>query len=230
VSNLKNQPKPTMHEHPSYGMISLSRSMNSNAGRLFGSSLKSHYATIRLAIAPGQWEHSLHEDRYFAGTSELIEIELSAAQFAEAITSLNVGGGVPCTIRHINFKRIDDPPDIETEVERVKSKFEDDLKDMVIVLKEQRADIEKVTANLPEKARQKLRIALDVMIQQLTSNIPFVMEQFNEASERVVTAAKHEIEAFTMHALHAVGLEAIAEGRMPKQLAASLDVDGKAQP
>jgi hypothetical protein len=33
MSNLKNPPKPTTHEHPSYGMIGFSRGMNSNAGR-----------------------------------------------------------------------------------------------------------------------------------------------------------------------------------------------------
>ena len=34
--------------------------------------------------------------------SEIIEIEMSPAQFAEAITSLNIGCGVPCTIKNFN--------------------------------------------------------------------------------------------------------------------------------
>jgi hypothetical protein len=205
-------------------MITFSRSMNSHTPRLFGSSIKSHHSTIRMTLHPGTWHHDLNKDWYHARAQTLVEVELSATQFAEAITSLNMGGGVPCTIRFLDGW-IEDPPDVQTEVERVKTQFGDDLKIMAQVMKERRAEIEKLTGKLPEKAREKLRIELDVMIQQLTSNIPYVLEQFDKASEKVVTAAKHEIEAFAMHALQTAGLEAIAEGKIPKQLAASLDVD-----
>lgn len=225
MSNLKNRPKPKQHQHASYGMLSISRSMNSNTQRLFGSSLASHYSTIHLRVRRGQWEHDLHEDRYYSVDPTLIEIEMSAAQFAEAITTLN-SGTTPCTVRFFQGF-VDEPPDIETEVERVKSKFKDELQDMVKVLKEQRADIEKHTTKLSEKAKGAVKVALDVMVQQLTSNIPFVLEQFNEASDRVVSAAKQEIEAFAMHALRAAGLQALADGDAPKQLAASLDTEDK---
>lgn len=43
----------------------------------------------------------------------------------------------------------------------------------------------------------------------MTSSIPFVLSQFEEASERVVTAAKHEIEAFAHRRFDAGGIEAI---------------------
>jgi hypothetical protein len=223
MSNLKKPPKPEQHAHPSYGMLSISRSMNTNATRLFGSSLKSHHGTIRLSVHPGYMQHELNHDWYHATTQTLFEIELSAAQFAEAITSLN-SGQTPCTIR-FNNGFIEDPPDIETEVERVKNRFGADLKDMIQVLRERRAEIEKLTSKLPDKAKRQLKIELDVMIQQLTSNVPYVLEQFDKATEKVVTSAKTEIENFTMHALRAAGLEAIAEGRLPKMLAASADVD-----
>ncbi len=61
------------------------------------------------------------------------------------------------------------------------------------------------------------------MTQQLESNAPFVVNQFHEATERVVTAAKLEIEAFTTNVLHAAGMHAIAESGLPKQLAASVE-------
>jgi len=223
MSNLKNPPKPEKHEHPSYGMLTISRSMGTHAARLFGSSLKSHHGTIRLSVHPGYMQHELNHDWYHATGQTLFEIEMSATQFAEAITSLN-SGHTPCTIR-FNNGWVDDPPDLETEVERVKNRFGADLKDMTKVMKERRAEIEKLTSKLSDKAKQQLKIELDVMIQQLTSNIPYVLEQFDAATEKVVTSAKTEIEAFTSHALHAAGLEALAEGRMPKMLAASLDTD-----
>jgi hypothetical protein len=101
---------------------------------------------------------------------------------------------------------------------------------MIQVMKERRAEIEKLTEKLSATAKQKLKIELDVMIQQLTSNAPWVLEQFDEATEKVVASAKTEIESFAMHALHAVGLEAIAEGRLPKMLAASAEVEKLEKP
>jgi hypothetical protein len=222
MSNLKNPPKPERHEHPSYGMLSIGRSMSTHATRLFGSSLKSHHGTIRLTVSPGYMQHELNHDWYHATAATLFEIELSAAQFAEAITSIN-SGSTPCTIRINNGKDIEDPPDLETEVERVKNRFSNDLKDMIQVMKERRREIEKLTDKLGAKAKQQLKIELDVMIQQLTSNAPYVLEQFDAATEKVVTSAKTEIESFAMHVLHAAGLEAIAEGRLPKMLAASAE-------
>lgn len=222
---------PKHYEHPSYAMIQFTRGMGTRSRRLFGSSLKSHYATIRMTVTQAFWEHDLHEDRYFdAGKKRLIEVEMSAAQFAELITSMNVGSGVPCTLNYFNAKVgvdgfIEEPPDVETEVERVKSNFEADLKGMEATMRERRKEIEKLADKLPAKSKEQLRVALDVMIQQLTSNIPFILEQFNEASERVVTSAKHDIEAFAMHALRAAGLEALASGEAPKQLATALDTD-----
>jgi hypothetical protein len=212
-------------EHPSFAMIGFQRGTHSSTTRLFGSALKSHYSTIRMTVKRAYWEHDLHEDRYYtAGQPRLIEVEMSAAQFAEAITAMNVGDGVPCTLRFFEG-HVDDPPDIETEVERVKNNFGTDLKDMIGTMQKYRKEIEKLTEKLPEKSRERLRVALDVMIQQLSSNVPFILEQFNEASDRVVTSAKHDIEAFAMHALRAAGLTALAEGKTPKQLAAALDAE-----
>jgi len=222
MSNLKNPPKPEKHEHASYGMLSIGRSMSTHAKRLFGSSLQSHHGTIHLTVSPGYMQHDLNHDWYHSYSVVLFEIELSAAQFAEAITSIN-SGQTPCTIRYNNGHAIDDPPDLETEVERVKNRFAGNLKDMIQVMKERRAEIEKLTDKLGEKAKQRLKIELDVMVQQLTSNIPYVMDQFDAATTKVVTSAKTEIESFAMHVLHAAGLEAIADGRLPKMLAASAE-------
>ena len=212
-----NDHKAKDRTHPSYGMIRFSRQMSSHARRLFGSALKTHYATISMTVSRGVWQHDLHEDRYYAA-DELIEVTLSAAQFAEAITSMNMGSGTPCTIERVNQEFVEDPPAIETEVERIKSAFGEDLQNMVSKMREYRKEVETLSAKLPEKARERMRIALDVMVQQLASNVPFIMEQFNEASDRVVTAAKHDIEAFAMHAIHTAGLDAIAADREQKQL------------
>lgn len=202
--------RPEYLEHPSYGVISFSRA-DGNARRLYGSSIKNHFQTIIVRVDRSAWAHDLHSDRYI-GRDGLIEIELSSAQFVEAITSMNRMPGVPCTIRWTaQDGNVPRPPDLETEVERIKTGFGDSLKAMIAEMQQRRKEVDDLTSKLPAKARERLRISLDVIIQQLESNVPFIVGQFNEASERIVTAAKHEIENFAEHRLREAGLEAIAE-------------------
>ena len=225
MSNLKKPPPVEDETHPAYGMIGLSRTMNGRDVQLFGSSLNDHATTMRLTVKRAVKKHDLSRDWYFA-REHLIEVEMSSAQFVEMITTPNQGDGVPCTIRHLPGEKIPPMPHIETEVVRVKENFAKDLGEMAQVMRERADDVKKLTAKLPAKQREAIRIALEVMIQQLGSNTPFVLEQFDRATDRVVTAAKQEIEAFTTHAVRAAGLEAIADGRLPKMLSASVDAAG----
>lgn len=198
--------------HPSYGMAGFHRIHNGSGTRLFGSSITDHHNTVRLTIGRGTLIHDLNHDRYYGSQrSEYIEVEFSAAQFAELLTRMNDGSGVPCTIRARNGKGVEAPPDIETETERIKNGFADTLKGYYDRAHKYRNEVDEATKGLSAKAREKIRVALDVMEQTFKDNIPFVMEMFDEASARVVTAAKHEIDAFATHVLGTMGLEAIKD-------------------
>ncbi|HSN25117.1 MAG TPA: hypothetical protein VLT45_02495 [Kofleriaceae bacterium] len=205
-------------EHESYGILHISRMSSTGAVRLFGSPLATHYGSIRLSISKGKWIHGLHHDRFFGMSKDHIEIEMSAAQFADAITSLNIGSGTPCTVRYIAGRRIEDPPDHMTEAEHIRENFGATLEKHVNRTSEYRKRIDKLTEKLGAKAREEIRIALDCMEQALASNVPFVVKQFQEATTRITTSAKAEVEAFVTHAVRAAGLAAIAEGRLPSLL------------
>lgn len=217
--------------HPSYGLITISRMTGgSGAKRLFGSPLARHYGTIRLSIGSATWVHGLHHDRYHGGLrGEHIEIEMSAAQFADMITSLNVGCGTPCTVRYIGGEAVPDPPDHATEAEHIRDNFENSLDKYKEKARTYRKKIEGLTSKLSEKARNEIRIALDVIEDQLASNVPFVVQQFQEATTKVATAAKAEVEAFVSHAIRAAGLDAIAEGKLPSLLPSGEDADDGGQ-
>lgn len=207
-------------EHESYGLLQISRiTGGTGETRLFGSPLARHYGTIRIRIGAAKWLHGLHYDRYHGSARrEHIEVEMSAAQFAEAITSLNMGSGTPCTVRYIDGKRTADPPDYPTEAEHIRDNFVSSLDAMKAKMGTYRSKIEKLTEKLSGKARDEIKIALDVITHQLTDNVPFVLKQFQEATTRVTTAAKNEIEAFVSHALQSAGIAAIADGRLPSLL------------
>ena len=84
--------------HPCYGMISVHRQTGGHT-KLFGSPLDSHPSTIAITIREAERHHNLSSDWFFA-RKPIIEIDLSPMQYAEMITTPNVGSGVPCTIRY----------------------------------------------------------------------------------------------------------------------------------
>lgn len=51
--------------------------------------------------------------------------------------------------------------------------------------------------------------------------------QFEEATSRVVTAAKAEVESFTSNVLRSAGIEALANGHLPPLLAAPAEEEGE---
>ena len=206
-------------EHESYGILHISRtSGGSGAVRLFGSPLATHYGTIRLTISKGKWLHGLHHDRFYGMSKDFIEVEMSAAQFADAITSLNIGSGTPCTIRYVGGQRVPDPPDHATEAEHIRDNFEKSVDKYTAKAHEYRKVIDRLTSKLPTKAKEQIRVALDVIEDQLASNVPFVVKQFQEATTRITTAAKAEVDAFVTGVVRAAGLQSIAEGRLPSLL------------
>ena len=85
-------------KHESYGMLQFSR-VSGGAKALFGSSIQ-HKDTIVMRLKEGEVSRELNSD-YFFGENEIVECEMSYSQFAEAITSMNMGTGVPVTIRYI---------------------------------------------------------------------------------------------------------------------------------
>jgi hypothetical protein len=206
--------------HPSYGLVSISRiTGGSGARRLFGSPLANHYGTIRLSIGTAKWIHGLHHDRYYGSLrGEHIEVEMSAAQFADMITSLNMGSGTPCTIRCLAGVQIPSPPEHATEAEHIRDNFEGSLDKYKAKARTYRKKIEELTTKLSTKAKDEIRIALDVIEDQLSSNVPFVVKQFQEATTRITSAAKTEVDAFVTGVVRAAGLEAIAGGKLPSLL------------
>lgn len=91
-------------QHPSYRMLQLTRSsLGGNGTALFGSSIM-YNDVIRLTITNGYMEQEDGQNRYYAKTGRrnyIVEVDMSYTQFAEVITSLNMGDGVPVTITNI---------------------------------------------------------------------------------------------------------------------------------
>jgi hypothetical protein len=198
-------------QHESFGLISLNR-FSGGARPLFGSSIQ-HKQCVQLTISQAEVHRSLNRDSYY-DTVEIIEVEMSQTQFAEAITTLNHGGGVPCTIKRIKGRTIASPP-IVNERQRIQDEFERDCKEIAHDLDASIRRVSEILAkpSISKADRKLITDALSTAKMRLANNLPFVHGQFDEAMDKTVTQAKGEIEAFFTNALIKAGQTALAESR-----------------
>lgn len=190
-----NQPEES---HESYGVLSLSRVTCSPPKSLFGSSIK-HGNFIELKIQNAVSSRNFQKD-WIRGRETLIEVDMSASQFADAITSMNVGCGVPVTIRYVSGDAKDraNPPEIDFKV-RAQGELKEEMEELNERILELAKDAKEILGRKGTtiKASEKEKLLKDLMFieQEIRSNIPFAHECFTEAVERTVTEAKSEIDA-----------------------------------
>ena len=163
------------------------------------------------------------------GKETLVEVYMSASQFADSITSMNVGDGVPVTIQFVKGDKWDekkrqfraDPPEVD-----FKTKAQGELKAEMGEIAERIEELSKDAKEILErkgttiKAGEKEKLLKDIMFlaQEVRSNIPFAHECFTEAVERTVTEAKAEVDATYQSARERLGDKVIAEHKIEMPL------------
>ena len=78
----------TRTSHPSYGTLAFRRQTGGSTP-LFGSSIE-HRDTISMTLYHADITRGLHNDSIY-GKNPIAKVEMSYSQFAEAITSMNMG-------------------------------------------------------------------------------------------------------------------------------------------
>jgi hypothetical protein len=202
-------------EHPSFGMIGFSRVTNS-LGRnlLFGSPLDRHHETIVMRVMTAERGHHLGHD-WFHGCKRLIEVEMSPMQFAQLLTTMNFGDGVPCTIRFVGDRGKIDPVPDEHISEQVMV-FEDmrrDVDDLVGSMNERRRQLKSLLSKkyISKGDREEIARLSESIFLWFEEHIPFAFKSFEESAEKVVTAAKAQVEAFTLSVLVKAGMEKLKD-------------------
>ena len=206
----------TKEKHPSYGMVGFYR-VSGNPGRLFGSSLKNHESYIALRIGTGERIHSNGWDRYYGSLrGEHVEVMLSSAQFAELLTSMNVGNGVPCTIAYLGGKKVERAPeDAEIEVDKIRNGFKKDMEKIASKFRPKITEVETLLEkkSLSKADKEQIMRSICSVVDELTGKAPHIITMFEEASEKVVQHSKAEIDAFVTSNVMDAGIRAIAAAR-----------------
>ena len=186
---------------------------------MFGSALPNQGTFVRLRLTRATRRHDLGRDWYHGDSQTMYEVDLSSAQFAELLTSMNVGSGVPCTIRFAEGSRMEDPPDELLEAEQVRTDFRGKTEAVAKRLDDMKKKVDEILAkkSVTQADRKEVADMTMMIVQEVRSNLPFWLSQFNEATQKITTAAKAEVDAFMTSAVMTAGWKALkgAEAQMP---------------
>ena len=198
-------------EHPSYGVIVLSR-ITGGEGTLFDSPVK-HDHRIHIEIREAVRYRSLSND-WVHPTKSIVDFEMSETQFARFITSGGMGSGTPITIRRRGAQII-----LPAPFERKGEEFKGEINEIQqratagIAALEKRIDEllqKKVALSKDEKA--EIRSLVFQVTRQTRDHLPWVVDQFHEKMHKTVEEAKGEIEGFLKEQARLLGVKALADG------------------
>jgi len=199
-------------EHPSFGMVSLSRFSVTPPTPLFGSTVK-HGHPIALRICRAERKRTLQKEWFFEGEM-IAEVFISSVQLGELLTNMNTAG-VPCTIRYSRggkLEKAERPPE-NTPAAKTYNALSEKASEASAVVREVQAVLEGLAKKgkpVGKRKLEELAKAACGAAQQIESNMPFVLESFRRDCERVVKDAKGEIEAFISAKVEASGAKALA--------------------
>lgn len=213
------QGEATREEHESFGMVSFARVSGST--RLFGSHLEQHHNYVVLQIRRAVVDHELARDWYHRDhCMPLVEVAMSSAQFAEAITTLNYGDGVPCTITHVDGVRMDPvPQDNAAENVKIRDAFARKLDRTVASIREIHDEIDRLVEVGSSVSKSRARDLRDIMakyLRQVDRDAAFVLHSFQESAERVVQHAKSEIDATLTTSIQRAGIRQLSADEPPR--------------
>lgn len=192
--------------HPSFGSVTIGR-LHGTPRPLFDSDLK-HTETVRLTILTADRSRDLNHDWVHA-SKQLIEIEMSLAQWASVISSQGMGSGTPVTLRYIKgADPIPDPP-FEPRIEESIKEVEANTGKLVEGIARALAVLEDAieTKRGVKATRDALR-TLKSQVENAKGNQSFAVKSMAEAAEKLVGHAKADIEVAVLNAQRLTGGQA----------------------
>lgn len=195
--------------HPAFAVATVSRSTGTPR-TLFQSDLR-HNDTINLSILTAERGRGLNRD-WVHPRQELIEVEMSLAQWGALVSSIGIGSGVPVTLRRtesvVNVPGLPYEPRIAENIA------------------EARGSVGKLLARARETltaleeaidGKQGVKAIRDALrrhsgsLEHAESNSAFAVNSLKEAAEAVTSQARADIEAQILNAQMLTGIQASIE-------------------
>lgn len=190
--------------HPAFALIGAYRTQTGPRGKpLFDSDIL-HRNTVVLRIERAERTRDLHQD-WIHGRATLIEVEMSEAQWASFVSSMNTSG-VPCTLRRLGTERVEDveyAPRLEESMDETRRAADEAFAAIIDALREFEA-----TPATPKRAKDEALAKLRAVVSNAAPNVAYAGKTLGEHAENVVQKARADVEAMvTQHAAR-IGLDA----------------------
>lgn len=213
-------------QHPAYGQLAVSRGHGSRGVALYGSNFK-HDSVIQLTLSGSAMERGLNRNSFFTKGRQF-EIEMSESQWAALLCSLNVGGGVPVTVRYDHSKgHIPECP-YTPEVEDFRHELEGDVSDIEENLKEAYEKMELLLKGktISKVAAREVLHNLSEAYRNVHDRLPYLKSSYEKAMGKSTEAAQREIQAKLIMLQQAMGKTAPPELGLSSHLLEEAAEDG----
>ena len=198
-----------LYEHPSFGKIILGSYVGEST--FFGSDI-AHNNGMRITIKEATISRGLGQD-WMHSKKPIVEIVLSKQQWAELISSVNMGDGVPCTIKYRQDKGRITTAKMPNKFDTLESEVNMSYKDSLDKIRNASSLVNGMLNNktLKKSDLREVKSAIDLAAQDLSSNASFYMESAKEELDKMVSDAKHSVEGFIQHTASKLGIKRIKE-------------------
>ncbi len=180
----------------------------SGHANLYGSDF-SHQHYVTVTIHTSELRRDLARDWHF-DRKELIEVAMSEAQWATFVSTPNRQGPC-CTLRSFNGEQTPGLP-LRNSTQIFSDEVREKLTSSVERLRQHRADMAAATSKLSKTAQAEVLSSIDKAIQEIESNLPFVVKSFGEHVEDTIEKAKIEVNAYMTNAIARAGITALSTG------------------
>lgn len=193
-------------EHPAFGQISAARMSISGGAVLFDSDIL-HQHTVRITVTAADRKRDLNHDWIHGGIKPLIEVELSEAQWASFVSSMNTSG-VPCTIRATESDRQVPELPYDPRLAHSMTEVKEGATRTFGPIKAAMEAYDALDPKAPAKARREALGKIRDAVRHAEVNLSFAAKSLTEHAENVVQRARADIEAMVGAEAARLGLSA----------------------
>jgi hypothetical protein len=195
--------------HPSYGLVRFSH-VSSNRTAMVGSRAF-HSRLISIEVDKSYLHRSAGGiGESWMGDATIVRAFITYSQFAELISSMNQGSGVPCTLSSVMNERMPEPPLPEAFAARFKKRVMDataKMRNEVKGLLDFVTDIRDENRSVNKKDLTKIVAMATSLVQQTEQNVPYVVTQAEEVMIDMTQKARDEINHLANQTLYERGLQ-----------------------
>jgi len=200
-----------LDKHPSYGMVSISRTSCHPSVPAYGSKIK-HNTLISLKVMRSEKNRDLYSEHFFSKKT-IVELYFTPSQFAQMVSSINTSG-VPCTLRFIEGEGwLEDTPtnDVKREMIDDIDRQMVKLKSVIAKLSNEASDLLEKKGNLKKDDKNNISSLLTRIYNEINSNFDFLNRCQKEKLEDTVAEAQAQVEATINKTISDYGMNGIKE-------------------